>query len=109
MSYTIQPYDESRCDKWDDFVMNHAMNGTFLQTRRFLNYHPEGRFTDASVMVYNGQELCAVVPAAAQTVDGKRMLRSHHKGENFFYLYEMMFAKLIAIISCCVSVNALHT
>lgn len=77
MSYTIQPYDESRCGKWDDFVMNHAMNGTFLQTRRFLNYHPEGRFTDASVMVYNGQELCAVVPAAAQTVDGRRMLRSH--------------------------------
>jgi len=77
MSYTIQPYDESRCGKWDDFVMNHAMNGTFLQTRRFLNYHPAGRFTDASVMVYNGQELCAVVPAAAQTVDGRRMLRSH--------------------------------
>ena len=28
-------------------------------------------------MVDNGQELCAVIPAAAQTVDGKRMLRSH--------------------------------
>lgn len=77
MPYTIRPYDESRRDQWDHFVMSHAMNGTFLQTRRFLNYHPEGRFTDASVMVYNGQELCAVVPAAAQTVDGRRMLRSH--------------------------------
>ena len=77
MSYTIRPYEESLAAKWDAFVTSHAMNGTFLHTRRFLNYHPEGRFTDASVMVYNGQELCAVVPAAAQDVDGKRMLRSH--------------------------------
>ena len=77
MSYTIRPYEESQAAKWDAFVMSHAMNGTFLHTRRFLNYHPEGRFEDASVMVYNGQELCAVVPAAAQAVDGRRMLRSH--------------------------------
>ena len=77
MAFIIQPYTEAHADKWDAFVMQHAMNGTFLQTRRFLNYHPEGRFTDASLMFYNGQELCAVLPAAAQTVDGKRMLRSH--------------------------------
>ena len=77
MAFTIQPYTEAHADKWDAFVMQHAMNGTFLQTRRFLSYHPEGRFADASLMFYNGQELCAVLPAAAQTVDGKRMLRSH--------------------------------
>lgn len=77
MAYTIQPYTEAHADKWDAFVMQHAMNGTFLHTRRFLKYHPEGRFADASLMAYNGQELCAVIPAAAQTVDGKRMLRSH--------------------------------
>ncbi len=74
---TIIPYDESRAEQWDAFVMNHSMNGTFLHTRRFLSYHPQGRFEDASVLVLNGQELCCVVPAAAQTVDGKRMLRSH--------------------------------
>lgn len=77
MSYIIRPYDDSQACKWDAFVMSHAMNGTFLHTRRFLHYHPEGRFQDASVMVYNGQELCAVVPAAAQTVEGRLMLRSH--------------------------------
>jgi hypothetical protein len=77
MAFTIQPYTEAHADKWDAFVMQHAMNGTFLQTRRFLSYHPEGRFADASLMFYNGQELCAVLPAAAQAVEGKRMLRSH--------------------------------
>ena len=77
MPYTIQPYTESCADKWDAFVMNHAMNGTFLQTRRFLSYHPQGRFQDASLMIYNGQELCAVIPAAEQQADGIRMFRSH--------------------------------
>ena len=77
MSYIIRPYTGDCAEKWDAFVMGHAMNGTFLHTRRFLSYHPEGRFEDASLMVYNGQELCAVIPAAAQTVDGLRMLRSH--------------------------------
>lgn len=77
MAFIIQPYQESMAEKWDSFVMQHAMNGTFLHTRRFLSYHPQGRFEDASLMAYNNQELCAVIPAAAQTVDGKRMLRSH--------------------------------
>lgn len=77
MSYTILPYSAEYAENWDAFVMNHAMNGTFLQTRRFLSYHPEGRFQDASLMAFNGQELCAVIPAAVQTVDGRRMLRSH--------------------------------
>lgn len=77
MPFAIHPYDESQRAKWDAFVLTHAMNGTFLHTRRFLSYHPEGRFEDASVMVYSGQELCAVVPAAAQVVDNRRMVRSH--------------------------------
>lgn len=75
--FTIQPYDAAQSDKWDAFVLTRAMNGTFLHTRRFLSYHPEGRFQDASVMIYHGQELCAVVPAARQTVEGRRVLRSH--------------------------------
>lgn len=76
--FTVHPYDPSQESRWDAFVLSRAMNGTFLHTRRFLSYHPPGRFRDASVMVYNGQELCAVVPAADQTLeDGRRMLRSH--------------------------------
>ena len=77
MSFIIRPYDETQADKWDGFVMNHAMNGTFLHTRRFLSYHPQGRFEDHSLMIYNAQELCAIIPAAVGTVDGRRMLRSH--------------------------------
>lgn len=74
---TVVPYTPDQAARWDDFVMSRSMNGTFLQTRRFLSYHPEGRFDDASAMVLEGQELVAVVPAARQTIDGREWLRSH--------------------------------
>lgn len=51
----------------------------FWQTRNFLNYHPAGRFEDASLMVYNEHGgLGAVVPGAAQQrEDGRKVFRSH--------------------------------
>ncbi|MDY2657665.1 MAG: GNAT family N-acetyltransferase [Candidatus Limiplasma sp.] len=76
-TFHLLPYDPSWEERWDRFVMEGSMNGTFLQTRRFLSYHPQGRFEDVSLMVLDGQELVAVCPAAAQTVNGVRMLRSH--------------------------------
>lgn len=74
---TLLPYTPDWESRWDRFVAETAVNGTFLQSRRFLNYHPQGRFEDASVLVLRGNELAAVVPAAAGLVDGKRLLRSH--------------------------------
>ena len=76
-TFHLLPYDPSWDEKWDRFVTEGSTNGTFLQTRRFLSYHPQGRFEDASLLVLDGQELVAVCPAAAQAVDGVRMLRSH--------------------------------
>ena len=76
-TFHLLPYDPSWDERWDRFVMKGSMNGTFLQTRRFLNYHPKGRFEDASLMVLDGQELVAVCPAAAQMVGRSAMLRSH--------------------------------
>lgn len=35
---------------------------TFLHSRRFLSYHGE-RFTDQSLMIFNDDELCGVLPA----------------------------------------------
>ena len=58
--------------------MEGAQNGTFLQSRRFLSYHPPGRFDDASLMfaMENG-ELLGVVPAARCMVDGRACFRAH--------------------------------
>ena len=74
---SILPYTAEQQERWDHFVMEQSANGTFLQTRRFLNYHPAGRFRDDSRMIFHKQELVAVCPAADGTIDGRRAFRSH--------------------------------
>ena len=75
--FSILPYGEEQRERWDRFVMEQSANGTFLQTRRFLNYHPTGRFRDDSRMIFHKQELVAVCPAADGRIDGRRAFRSH--------------------------------
>lgn len=82
MALAVQYYDSSMEEKWDDFVLNKSMNGTFLQTRRFINYHPEGRFTDRSLVVLKGTELMAVILGCEVTDEGKRTFFAH-KGTTF--------------------------
>ena len=78
MEFTVQPYTADQEAAWDRFVMQESGNGTFLQTRNFLNYHPAGRFEDASLVVTNEHDaIVAVVPAAVQQRDGKRTFVSH--------------------------------
>lgn len=78
MQWTVRPYTPADEAEWDRFVMHESGNGTFLQTRNFLNYHPAGRFTDASLMVYNEHGgLGAVVPAALRLDGATRIFRSH--------------------------------
>lgn len=48
---------------WDDFVLYKSINGNFLQTRNFYNYHEEGRFEDASILFFKNDILAAVIPA----------------------------------------------
>lgn len=74
---TVQPYTPEQSARWDSFVMANAANGTFLQTRRFLSYHPAGRFKDDSRMIYRNQELVAVCPAADCQSEKGRVFRSH--------------------------------
>lgn len=74
---SVRPYTQSQEERWDRFVMEQSSNGTFLQTRRFLGYHPAGRFQDDSRMIYRNQELAAVCPGADCLTDGRRTFRSH--------------------------------
>lgn len=76
--YEIKKYTAEYETVWDDFVMHEACNGTFLQTKRFLNYHPEGRFVDASLMVFDDKKhLAAVCPACEKHENGKKTFYSH--------------------------------
>lgn len=47
---------------WDDFVYNFSFNGTVFHTKEFLSYHPEDRFQDESVLIYDDNKLLSVFP-----------------------------------------------
>ncbi len=81
--YQILNYKEEYEEKWDDFVMNSSVNGTFLQTRRFLNYHPVDRFVDFSLLVLDKKgNMAAVCPGCIQYENNKKVFFSH-KGSTF--------------------------
>lgn len=51
--FRFEKYEDSLEEQWDKFITEKSINGTFLQSRRFFNYHPAGRFKDVSLVVYN--------------------------------------------------------
>lgn len=82
MELKIKQYHESYRERWDDLVMRHSVNGTFLQTRKFLEYHRD-RFEDASVIIYKGNDtIVAVIPACTLTENGRKIF-SAHQGSTF--------------------------
>lgn len=69
-------------EEWDGFIVN-SVNGTFLQSRKFLNYHPKERFTDASLIVRdNNSKIVALIPACEMEENGRKILWSH-KGSTY--------------------------
>jgi uncharacterized protein YqeY len=73
----IKYFTEDFSSLWDRFVQD-SRNGTFMQQRTFLNYHPKDRFKDRSLLVFNDKDhLLAVVPAAIKKENDARVLFSH--------------------------------
>lgn len=62
--------------EWDDFI-EQSDNGTMFHTRRFLSYHPEGRFKDVSLVMKKKNNIFSVLPAVLLERDGKKILSSH--------------------------------
>ena len=80
--FRIELYEKKYEQLWDDFVLNKSINGTFLQSRNFLNYHPEGRFQDCSLLIFNQKNnLAAVVPACKDPNDAACFFS--HKGSTY--------------------------
>jgi len=77
--FSVLPYDSRLEARWDRFVTSESVNGTFLQTRRFLNYHPEGRFKDASFVLESSGTIVAAFPGVL-TASGQWV---SHQGSTF--------------------------
>lgn len=80
--FSIKCYTEEQEENWDSFVKQKSMNGTFLQTRKFINYHPKDRFKDCSLMIYKGNTLTACVLGCEWIEEGEKVFFSH-KGTTF--------------------------
>ncbi len=61
---------------WDNYVLK-SNNGTIFHQRRFLNYHPSGRFKDHSIIVEKKQKLFSLFPAAEKNINNQKYLISH--------------------------------
>ena len=77
MDIIVLDYSDEHEKEWDSFVIENSCNGTFLQSRLFLNYHPKDRYSDCSLMFYEKNKLVAVCPACELIEDGMRIFSSH--------------------------------
>ena len=71
----VARYTESWKRTWDHFAWK-GNEGTLFHTRRFLSYHPEGRFEDHSLIFHEGDRLVAILPAMIRRDKGS-VLVSH--------------------------------
>ncbi|MBQ2407450.1 MAG: GNAT family N-acetyltransferase [Lachnospiraceae bacterium] len=78
----IREYQSCDRKKWDNFVMEKSMNGTFLQTKGFLDYHGE-RFKDVSLIIYKGNDTMVAVIPACEIQDQNRRVFHAHCGSTF--------------------------
>jgi hypothetical protein len=64
----VRPFAPELTEVWNSFVQQ-SKNGVFLFDRGYMDYHSD-RFTDASLLVYEADELIALLPAnrAGETV-----------------------------------------
>lgn len=60
-NYTVKRYDAHDHDLWNAFIRK-AKNATFLFERGFMDYHSD-RFEDFSLVIFDSDQLVAVLPA----------------------------------------------
>jgi hypothetical protein len=72
MLISVRYYLENDEYNWDKFVAQ-SYQGTFLHTRKYLNYHGN-KFTDQSLMLEVNGELVGVFPAAENPTQEKNII-----------------------------------
>lgn len=99
MEIQVEPYDKSREKEWDSWC-DSAVNGHFLSSRKFLNYHKD-RFEDVSVFLREQGELIAIFPAALTKDEPKTVVS--HPGATYGGLIhngKLNGAKMLAAMEC---------
>lgn len=68
---------------WDAFILSEETNGEFINTQRYLSYHPDGRFQDVScAIIDNGnKQIHCIFPAVLDRDDPSAVVS--HQGTSF--------------------------
>lgn len=74
--FRINLFSPQWLDRWDEFVWS-SNNGTIFHTRKFLSYHPTGRFKDHSLIFLKNDKIVAVLLATLDENESGSLLRSH--------------------------------
>lgn len=90
--FSVKPYTSGFKKQWDGFV-HEAKNATFLFYRDYMDYHHD-RFTDHSLMVFDGNELVGLLPANL-AADGSLV---SHEGLTYGGLVVAREAKLKCVL-----------
>lgn len=99
--YQYRPLDES---EWDHFVRL-GNNGTIFHLRTFLNYHPQGRFKDHSLIIKKKGKLFSIFPAAVKKINSKPYLISHPGATvgSFVIPENLSIAESMELVKCLVA------
>lgn len=80
----VYQYESTNEPEWDNFVMGKdCVNGTFLQSRNFLNYHPQNRFQDCSLLFRNEKGKLVAVCPGCRVIENEKAVFYSHKGSTF--------------------------
>ena len=90
--FNVQKFVPADENQWDDFVCK-SKNGTFMLTRKFINYHGD-KFVDASLLVFKKDKLVAVLPA-----NRKDNTVFSHQGLSYGGLVLKPFVKLSEVLA----------
>lgn len=96
----IKTYTDEYESKWDSFVKN-SKNGTFMQQRKFLNYHSKGKFQDCSLMAFDTKDqIIAVIPAALKSENDSSIFCSHPGASHGGIIINQTFdtAKMLTLV-----------
>tara|TARA_B110000444_G_scaffold260960_1_gene310173 strand:- start:2403 stop:3371 length:969 start_codon:yes stop_codon:yes gene_type:complete len=94
---------------WEDFITS-SNNGTLFHYRKFLNYHPDDRFEDHSLLIFKKNKLISVFPASIINVNKQKKLISHPglSVGSLVSLENLSFSDSIEIVKSLVSYSKLN-
>ncbi|OIO66567.1 MAG: GNAT family N-acetyltransferase [Candidatus Marinimicrobia bacterium CG1_02_48_14] len=100
MPLNFRLFEQKDTEFWEAFVTT-ANNGTIFHERKFINYHPPGRFVDHSLIIEKNGKPLAVFPAAEIVRDKKRWLISHPGASygSFVYPLDLSFSDSYELVA----------